>query len=241
MRIPLVFALGLVACGPDVVVPTWTAVDLEALQQRLDAPPGSIESLITSAELIESLASRAEVLAALTESLEELQTMSPPHDASPPSTGIGSGTVAFVEIACPGPDLDVRKTDFSSGWVRIDLPGLRVVQALRGAYAFEGSVLLSFVNCRRGSVVFNGLCPLFVGRDARLAFSARIDISVDDESQLSALSADGVFSAGELSFILSDLNGITVGLTVSDRTELRLSGRDGQLLCRPDQGLCEAD
>ena len=232
-------AMALTACGPEVQIPTWNRVDIPSLIQRLDNPSGSITSVVVSAALLAQLAVETEALASVSRTVD---TLRPPSPASEPTT-IGSGgrgTVAFVEFACPGPNIDQRATDFSFGWIRIDAPGLDIVRIVSGAPSFRGDILMSFENCRTGDTKLDGSAAGFLEPD-RFGFSTQIVLASGEPATVSTLVADGLLEGRRLRFISNASGQLTIATDLDDLNVVQIIGQDGLLTCQIDQSSCQRE
>lgn len=229
------------ACGPEVALPSWERVDLDELERRLDEPTASLDDLQIPAEEFAALSSEADTFRELARSLADLQANSDGSAASNLDVEEDEGSVAFVELACPGADLERPLKDFSAGWARLDIPGLAAAQALRGQFRFSGSVLVSFVGCRWENVQFDGSCPAFVASDGRIGVQPRLAVRADgdDGPEQFDLASDAILTQGEIRFLSMAVEGFTVRVAFDDRTEVELIGSDGRLVCSLETGACE--
>ena len=232
-------AMTLTACGPEVQVPTWNRVDVPSLIQRLDNPSGSIASVVASAALLAQLAVETEALASVSRTVDSLQPPSPATEPTTAGSG-GRGTVAFVEFACPGTNIEQRATDFSFGWIRIDAPGLDIAKIVSGAPSFRGDVLLSFENCRRGDTKLDGSAAVFLEPE-RFGFSTQIDLTSGEPATVSTLVADGLLESRELRFNSNTLGQLTVATNLDNLNVVKIIGQDGQLTCQIDQTSCQRE
>lgn len=234
-----------IACTPEVEVPRWEPIDVDALISSVENPTarfaddpelGTLRGTLTEPSTAESV---DEATQGLRELLDESER--PPGDDEPGvgDRGLGSGTAVFLEIACGGPDLSAPDRTFEFGRIRLDSP--RLTREVIENLTIEGDLLLSFVQCSVGGLTYDGTAPSSYLADDPQQLATSLSLEVLDEStgRLEPFVRDAIFESTRSRFVQPSAGGGTYTLeldALAGTTSLRAA--DGVLQCSTVTGEC---
>lgn len=231
----------LVGCGPDVAIPVWERIDIDELSTELDNPNAPLDDFDRSVGAISELERLIEALLDIEDGLDDVigaggEAVGPNEDPMPLTQ---EGSVVFVEIACPGPDLEAPVLDFSQGWVRVDIP--QFILDLYESMMIEGDLLLTFDQCRVGNALIVGSSPAFLEGGERLALRPDILVrSVDDSTESLTIETAVLYEPRAFRFHLlsADRETFTVSVERSDATRFQVRAVDGEISCTIEDAVC---
>ncbi len=235
-----------IACTPEVDVPRWEPLDVDALRSAMDNPTAQFADDPELGTLRETLTqpSTAQSVDAATAELREFL-----DQGELPATGnssgdddrdtLGSGTSVFLEIACGGPDPDAPDRTFQFGRIRVDSP--RLTREVIENLSIEGDLLLSFVQCSVAGLTYDGTAPssYLRGDVPQLATSFSLEVLDQSAGTTESFVRDAILEPTRSRFIQPSAGGGTYTLeldTPAGTTTLRAA--DGVLQCTTATGVC---
>lgn len=234
-----------IACTPEVDVPRWDPLDVDALVSTVDNPTarfaddpelGTLRDTLNEPSTAESV---DEATRGLREFLDEMERPVEDDPSAGDLGGLGSGTAVFLEIACAGPDLDAPDRTFEFGSIRIDSP--RLTRDVIENLSIEGDLLLSFVQCSVDGLTYEGTAPAsYLAGDApQLATSLSLEVLDEATGSTEPFVRDAIFESMRSRFVQPSAGGGTYTLeldALAGTTSLR--GADGVLQCSNATGEC---
>lgn len=244
--VSLLAACCAVACAPEVDVPQWEPLDVEALRAAVENPTARFADDPEFDALSEALtgpSTAASVDAATAGLREVLDQGDPPAMDEPPGndgdSSLGSGTSVFLKVACGGPDPNAIDRTFQFGHIRVDSPGLtrEVIENLR----VEGDLLLSFVQCSALGLTYDGVAPssYLAGNTPQLATSLSLEIFDEAAGTAEEFVRGAIFESTRSRFVQPSVGGGTYTLELDAMAGTStLRAADGELQCATETGVC---
>jgi hypothetical protein len=235
-----VLALG---CTPELEPIRWEAIDVEALREAIAQPTGDVDEA-TSNEVGAAIVQRHEAQRVLAEYLHSVFVGAESGDQQPPHVAPQAldGTSVYLLVACPGPLGDYEQP-FAHGSMRVDSPTLDA-EVLSTLFV-RGQLRSSFSDCRIDEYVFDGVARIFIDTEpSELGFVPELEVvrlrTPDEPYELrEAMLWD---AAGRVSALFELRSGKTLVLDWHvHEPELRLRGRNGELLCAVVGGSLKCD
>ncbi|GEM_PF-6700871 len=237
LSLALWLALGGLACVPELEPIRWEAIDIEALRDAVASPTGIVDEQSTQ-EIADSLVRDNDAYQVLAQYIRAVFSATASPDGPGPRWLIPQalgGTSIYALVACPGTELDGGEFSFANGFMQIDSPTLTA--ELVSSFEVSGDLLLSFVGCRIGELVFDGGAPAHYVSDP-------IEIGViPRDLRYELLGSDEPYTieqpllwseSDQLSLLFTLDSGETLALDWQgdgDELDAELRGANGSLIC----------
>ncbi len=223
----------MLGCTPELEPIHWDAVDIEALREAIANPTGIVDEA-SADEVGAAVVQRNEPYRVLSDYLHGVFVGDMSGDEGPvwvlPQAL--DGTSVYLIVACPGP-LGADAPPFSRGSVRVDSPTLDA--EVVSTFAVQGQLRLSFTACEIADYTFDGVAPAFhTAEPLALGFVPTLDFfRADQPDAVFELHEPVLWDASDRISVLFELDsGETLTLDwLAAQVELRLRGRNGELIC----------